>query len=246
MLNIITSFYIPTNDLDRENELKKTLNKNATNPIVKYIHLFLDKKEDDDYIKTLIPEIQSKIKIINIGKQPLYSDLFQYANTLPNEICMICNGDIWIYNTELPFFFNALNDNFVFALTRYEIDGSNPLIIRHLGSHDAFIFKSQLNPSLQKMVNHKQNIWGSENRVIDALVILKYKITNPCIQFKIIHEHDFKRPNRIEQNRPRLSHNNNNIIKPSTSFIVNNKTYFKVKIPDNFRFNFLNMREIII
>ena len=31
MLNIITSFYIPRNDLARENELKKTLNNNLLN-----------------------------------------------------------------------------------------------------------------------------------------------------------------------------------------------------------------------
>jgi len=236
MLNIITSFYIPKNDLARENELKRTLNRNAANPIVKALHLFLDKKEDADYIKSLSPKIQSKIKIINIGKQPLYSDLFQYANTLANEICMICNGDIWIYNNEIPFFFKVLNNNFVFALTRHEIDGASYLIESATASHDAFIFKSQLNPSLQKMVQHKQNIWGSENRVIDALLHLNYKLANPCIQFKIIHEHDFKRLNRIEPNRDRLSHNNNLII-PSMSFINKNKIHFKSYIPKNFRLN---------
>ena len=100
MLNIITSFYIPRNDLARENELKKTLNNNLLNSIVKKIHLFLDKQEDEDYIKSLPQEKQEKIKIIEIGKQPLYSDLFNYANTLLNEICMISNGDIWIQNTQ--------------------------------------------------------------------------------------------------------------------------------------------------
>ncbi|MEX0597968.1 MAG: hypothetical protein WD512_15875, partial [Candidatus Paceibacterota bacterium] len=216
--------------------LKKTLNNNATNPIVKKIHLFLDKNEDEDYIKTLPLEIQAKIKIIEVGKQPLYSDLFQYANTLPNEICMVCNGDIWVYNKQIPFFFKVLNNNFVFALTRHEIDGKRPLIEIKLASHDAFVFKSQLNPSLQKMVQHKQNIWGSENRVIDSLLYLKYNLVNPCIEFKIIHEHDFKRPNRIEPNRDRLSHNNNSIV-PSQSIISNGKIYFKSYISPTFRLN---------
>jgi len=236
MLNIITSFYIPKNDLARENELKKTLNNNAINPIVKKIHLFLDKKEDEDYIKTLDRKIQSKIKVIDTGKQPLYSDLFKYANRLPNEICMICNGDIWVYTREIPFFLKALNNNFVFALTRYEIDGKSPHIEEYRGSHDAFIFKSQLNPLLQKMVKHKQNIWGSENVVIDSLLYLKYNVKNPCLQFKIIHEHDFKRSNRIEPNRKTLSHNANNIT-PSHCFISNEKIYFKSYIPKKFRLN---------
>jgi hypothetical protein len=234
MLNIITSFYIPLNDIARENELKKTLNNNLYNPIVKKIHLFLDKTEDDDYIKTLPIEKQEKIKIIKIGKQPLYSDLFNYANTLLNEICMICNGDIWVYNKTIPFFINILNKNFVFALTRHEIDGKIPLIEGNYSSHDAFIFKSQLNPFLQKMVIHKQNIWGSENRVIDSLIYLKYKVLNPCLQFKIIHEHDFNRPNRIESNRERMKHKNN-IIKASIAFIKNNKIRFKPYISDNLK-----------
>ena len=236
MLNIITSFYVPRNDLARENELKKTLNNNLLNSIVKKIHLFLDKQEDEDYIKSLPQEKQEKIKIIEIGKQPLYSDLFNYANTLLNEICMISNGDIWIQNTQIPFFFSLLNKNFIFALTRHEMDGSSPAIDMFKGSHDVFIFKSQLNPFLNKMVVHKQNIWGSENRVIDALIDLKYNVINPCLQFKIIHEHDMKRQNRIENNRESLSHKVNTI-KPLIISINNNRIYFEKYLPKRFRLN---------
>ena len=236
MLNIITSFYIPRNDLARENELKKTLNNNLLNSIVKKIHLFLDKQEDEDYIKSLPQEKQEKIKIIEIGKQPLYSDLFNYANTLLNEICMISNGDIWIQNTQIPFFFSLLNKNFIFALTRHEMDGKCYLAEDSIDSYDVFIFKSQLNPVLQKMVVHKQNMWGSENRVIDALIDLKYKVINPCLQFKIIHEHDMKRQNRIENNRESLSHKANTI-KPLIISINNNRIYFEKYLPKRFRLN---------
>lgn len=236
MLNIITSFYIPRNDLARENELKKTLNNNLLNSIVKKIHLFLDKQEDEDYIKSLPQEKQEKIKIIEIGKQPLYSDLFNYANTLLNEICMISNGDIWIQNTQIPFFFSLLNQNFIFALTRHEMDRKCYFAEDSIDSYDAFIFKSQLNPVLQKMVVHKQNMWGSENRVIDALIDLKYKVINPCLQFKIIHEHDMKRQNRIENNRESLSHKANTI-KPLIISINNNRIYFEKYLPKRFRLN---------
>ena len=236
MLNIITSFYIPRNDLARENELKKTLNNNLLNSIVKKIHLFLDKQEDEDYIKSLPQEKQEKIKIIEIGKQPLYSDLFNYANTLLNEICMISNGDIWIQNTQIPFFFSLLNKNFIFALTRHEMDGKCYLAEDSIDSYDVFIFKSQLNPVLQKMVVHKQNMWGSENRVIDALIDLKYNVINPCLQFKIIHEHDMKRQNRIENNRESLFHKPSRI-KPLIISINNNRIYFKKYVPQKFRLN---------
>ena len=116
------------------------------------------------------------------------------------------------------------------------MDGSSPAIDMFKGSHDVFIFKSQLNPVLQKMVVHKQNMWGSENRVIDALIDLKYNVINPCLQFKIIHEHDMKRQNRIENNRERLSHKKNRI-GVTTILIKNNRIYFKKYVPQKFRLN---------
>ena len=38
-------------------------------------------------------------------------------------------------------------------------------------------------------MQHKQNVWGSENVVLYELNKVKYKLYNPCIQIKIIHEH---------------------------------------------------------
>lgn len=228
MLNIITSFYIPANDLVRENELKIALNNNLSNPIIKKIHLFLDKSSDEDYIKTLSEEKQKKIKIIEIGKQPLYSDFFKYANTLPNEYCMISNSDIWVHTDTIPFFFSILSANIVFVLTRHEMTGKIDFIEKNSTaiSHDAFLFKSQLNPKIQGLVKHKQNLWGSENSVINALLKCRYKLFNPCVQFKIIHQHDMDRPNRIEPNRGRLFISRTTV-SPSYIFIQNNMIQFK-------------------
>lgn len=205
LCNIITSFYIPINDSIRETELKTALNNNLENQSIHRIHLFLDKELDKEYIDSLATEKREKIVIIKIGSQPLYSDLFNYANeNLKNEICLITNGDISLQTSIEPKFIYLLKNNYIFALTRYEQDKTSLLISDYDGSHDMFIFKSPLNKGIERLIQHKQNIWGSENRVIDILFSYKYKLINPCFQIKIVHHHDMKRANRIENNRPRL------------------------------------------
>jgi hypothetical protein len=232
MLNIITSFYIPKKDAARELELKKTLHNNLNNNFVKKIHLFLDKDEDEKYINSLSSE---KINIVRIGQQPLYSELFNYANKLPNELCMISNGDIWIGEIrEINPLLSLLQSNTIFALTRHEMNGEPYLINLSIDSHDAFVFKSPINPLIENMVKFKQNIWGAENNVIDAMVYLRYKIINPCLQFKIIHEHDMKRPNRIEEGRPRMPHKRNSI-KACVVEVQNKNISIKKYIQPRFR-----------
>lgn len=235
MINIITSFYIPNNNKERELELKNTLHKNLINRFIKKIHLFLDKEIDAEYIKSLPQEFIDKIHIIRIGNQPLYSELFGYANSLQNEICMICNGDIWIAGLpDIQVTMTLLEEKQIFALTRHEKNGYPDLINKYIDSYDAFVFKSPINPLIERMTRHKQNIWGAENCVIDALVMLRYKIINPCLQFKIIHEHDMTRPNRIEPNRPRMPHKGNSI-KPCMIHVEKNIISIKKYIQPRFR-----------
>ena len=227
MINLITSFYI-SNDVLRQVELITSLQNNLNSIYIKKIHLFLDKNEDTDYINSLPYEQQSKINIISIGKQPLYSDLFEYANTLPNEYCMIANGDIWIssiLNKDYLMFFLSKNNN-IYSLTRYEIDEMPLLIDKIQNSYDAFIFKSQLNPQILSYIKHKQNIWGSENKVISILQKFKYNLYNPCYQFKIIHQHDMTRINRIENNRTSISYRQKKLVFPCI-INSNNITYNK-------------------
>lgn len=203
--NLITSFYVPTNDAIRETELKTALNINLENSFINCIHLFLDKELDKEYIESLPTEKRERIKIVRIGSQPLYSELFNYANeNLKNEICMISNGDISLRTNISDMLEILLKKKYIFALSRYEQDGSAPTITNYHQSHDMFIFQSPLNPNIEKFIEHKQNLWGSENRVIDVLVSHKYKLVNPCLQIKIVHHHDMKRANRIEANRESL------------------------------------------
>lgn len=97
-INIVTSFYISHNN-DRTNELVKVLDKNLHSDYIDKIHLFVDDEKAFIFLKDRYKQLfHSKIKIVEIGKQPLYSDLFNYCNTLKDKICMITNSDIWLYS----------------------------------------------------------------------------------------------------------------------------------------------------
>jgi len=190
MIHLISSFYQSNNKDDiyikRNTELLDSLKKNIECKVIIKIHLYVDDENSLNTIKTL--ENNEKINIIKVNKQPLYSDLFEYAfNNLKNEICMISNSDIYLYEYDI----DCLNrlDNNVFSLTRYEYDMSCPLINNYCGSHDSFIFKSSLNINLDN-IKHVQNVWGSENSIIDNLCESGYKVFNPCYQLKIVHLHE--------------------------------------------------------
>jgi len=199
MIHLVTSFYLIENPNEvqvlRNNELIESLIKNIESPIIKEIHLFVDNIHAFNKINEINSE---KIVIIRIGKQPFYSELFDYAITnLENKICMISNSDIYIHEYDI----NILNklENNIFTLTRYEHDMSCHLIDKYVGSHDVFIFKSPLNKMILQYMNHHQNVWGSECLIIDILVDNGYKLYNPCHQIKICHLHksDFRNEDRI-------------------------------------------------
>ena len=208
MINIITSFYISkidnANNNDRNQELVDTLTNNIQSPFVEKIHLYIDDHESYKKLFSLFEnEVRTeKITVIDIGKKPLFSDFFRYANEkLHGKVCMITNSDIYIKECQ-----NALLDmlvsqkNLLFALTRYEHDMTSPLIERYDGnlSHDSYIFNSPLEGDFYKDIEHVQNIWGAEHRLLKVLSKAKIKIQNPCMQIKTVHLHksDVREPNR--------------------------------------------------
>jgi len=191
-IDIVTSFYISNNE-ERTQELIKALDNNLHNKYINNVHLFVDNENAIFFLKNKYNNlINNKIKICGVGKQPLYSDLFMYCNSLKNKICMITNSDIWIHSINNINILDKLNENkkkTVFSLTRHEHDLNSHLIDNYCGSHDSFIFIAPIDESIIKHVKHKQNIWGAENVVLYELNKLKYKLYNYCKDIIIVHEH---------------------------------------------------------
>lgn len=212
VINIITSFYISkidnANNNDRNQELVDTLTNNIQSPFVEKIHLYVDDYESYKKLFSLFEtEVRTeKITVIDIGKKPLFSDFFRYANEkLHGKVCMITNSDIYIKECQ-----NALIDmlvsqkNLLFALTRYEHDMRPYQLEQYNGglSHDSYIFNSPLEGDFYKDIEHVQHHWGAEHKLLRVLSKTNVKIQNPCIQIKTVHLH--KSAVR-EPNRPRVA-----------------------------------------
>lgn len=201
MINLITSFYISKLNhpkiKKRNKEIQECLNKNINSIFIEKIYLYLDDEIALNYVKNLNT---NKITIIDIGKKPLYSDLFGYGiNNLQGKICMISNSDIYLHDCDLNVINKLNEDNTVFSLSRYEYDMSCPQITGYGGSHDSFIFKSPLNTELLNHIQHLQHYWNSEGVVLYELNKIGAKLYNPCYQIKTVHLHksDIREPNRI-------------------------------------------------
>ena len=212
MINLITSFYISrlqaARNNQRNNEIRECLDKNLKNSLIEKIHLYVDDNEALEYINSLNND---KIHVISIGAKPLYSDFFSYALTnLKDKICMISNSDIYLADCVVSLF-KKLDNNTIFALTRYESDMTSPMIEKYCGSHDCFIFNSKLNfINNLNNIKHIQNVWGSENVVLYELKKANIKVYNPCYQIITVHLHESNLRNsdrkRINQKRSYIVH----------------------------------------
>lgn len=193
-INLITSFYhinkLDIQSIQRNNEITLCLYKNLQHKLIKKIHLYVD----DIYALNKVLEIGyacgygDKIKIIKLGSQPMYSDMFEYAiDNLSNQVCMISNSDIYLYQTDIDLIKN-LSSN-VYALSRHESDLKCKVL--GWGSHDAFIFNPTfINKNVLPKIQHVQNLAGSDDNIINVLVDSGLKLYNPCFQIMIIHLHN--------------------------------------------------------
>ena len=194
-MHIISTFYISNTgsceDNERTEELVYCILHNMSRPYVEKIHLFLDNEQAYDKIKTFSRfENYSKIHVIEVGKQPKYTDIFKYAmENLKDEICMITNADIYLHECDVTLLERLKNDNIAYAISRYEADMNAPAVNNYHGSHDCYIFKMNVNSTILDEVDFHQNHTGIESRIINALCNQGFTIYNPAYQIKIVHLH---------------------------------------------------------
>jgi len=195
MINLITSFFVPK-EVKRQNELLTCLKQNINCKYITKIYLFIEKKDDIDFLKTNINPKQ-KIQLILWNKQPTYADYLRIANKCYGQICMISNADIWLKKCDEELI-NLLHENpkIAYSLTRYDYDESNNIKLctsswkkeTDLGNFDSFIFKCPINTNYT-LIDHIQNRPGSEHVFKTELEHTGIKFQNPCYNIIIVHEH---------------------------------------------------------
>jgi hypothetical protein len=195
MINIISTFYISKYksnlDFERSKELESCIINNINSNFIEKIHLFVDDNDALNRLK-IISNNSDKIVIISIGIKPKYNDFFKYIiDNLKDNICMITNADIYLYECDLKLIQNLKNEKLCYALTRYEHNMSHPLIDNYCGSHDSYIFNSKFinYKIINEHTNFYQNFPGIESHIIKNFCDSEVKVLNPCKQIKIVHLH---------------------------------------------------------
>lgn len=195
MINIVSTFYItkyssPLDNL-RTKEIEACLLKNLESPLIEKIHLFVDDNEALNRLNVLSNN-SDKISIIEVGKKPIYSDIFRYIlKNLKDKICMIINADIYLLECEEPLIEKIKKEKMCYALTRHEYNLSKPLIDDYHGSHDAYMFNSTYIDEniINNHTNFNQDLGGIESHIIKNFCDLGFIVCNPCHQIKIVHLH---------------------------------------------------------
>lgn len=197
-MEIVLSYYYSSN-VERMNEIDYTLASNLQKPFINKIHLFISSKDYDNFINSAyVNNINYNKFIFKIFEvQPTYKDLFLYCSSFEKTIFCICNSDIEFFiNEENYKLIDNLNDgNLSYFLTRHEYNGVCPLINNFGGSHDAFIFNSNILKNAIEgkdltYINYIQNTPGIEALLtIFFIEKLGFKLLNPCHQIKLIHHH---------------------------------------------------------
>jgi GR25 family glycosyltransferase involved in LPS biosynthesis len=165
MIKLIISLYYYSTD-----DLIKCIINNLNSEYICDIYIYVDTVNTlNKLLNTIDRKYFENIRPIRIGKEPLLSEMFLFANdNLQTELCMIAFPGIYLEDCNIDYL-NKIQENI------YCVD------------NNAFIFKSPLNftDNFIKKIEHVQNINGSFENVVNNLFEFGYKIYNPNENIKI-------------------------------------------------------------
>lgn len=124
-VNILTTMFRSAHE-ERQVELDYAFVRNVNNKNIDKIHVLIEGSQ------IVIPndtanEIGERIKVVQVEKQPLYSDFFTYANkNLNKQIVIIQNNDIFWPEESAKLLKESLRPGMVFALSRHNNVTSEP------------------------------------------------------------------------------------------------------------------------
>ena len=189
---------------ERQMEIDECFQRNLHHPAIRVVYLLCESREVADYYLDIAKSYNKVMKcvFVNFGKQPTYADFLRYvAHQIPdNHIVCIQNSDIFIdHSVSKEFLDRTVGPYTLVALTRHEYTDEEhsecsektcPLIWDYQGSHDTFLFRMPLPPTLPlERVNHHQNVYGGETLFMKAFQDAGKVLVNPCFDMRIFHRH---------------------------------------------------------
>ncbi len=230
-LHIILQIWKQTNE-ERLKELQVAIYKNAINPYIYKIHIFVEEEGSLLMLNTIPAQYLSKIQFFSLNNTRLtYKAALDYIRQLPIlDYAAIINTDIYFDET-ISNLWNTAMDNTCLALLRHEatiayaMGEPNAELPQPFGekdcncSQDAWIFRvKDVIEDKQKYPdwsNYNFNLGevGCDNTILSELVNHGWNISNPAYSIKIYHLHNSNF--RTYQFKNRINHGVYTFITPS-------------------------------
>jgi len=202
-MNLITTYYISEN-IDRQNEIKKCLIKNIQNKYIKNIYLLNSEIYNLDFITSI--DIYNKVNQVQIYDYECYSDndsktILKYSDAidyinknLEGSLCILANSDIYFNETLSKINYESMDGKF-YALLRYdeEMKGKRIIFKRHDiprdDSQDSWIFNSPLEINLAYL-DFRFGTLGCDSIFANAVHDNTFlKVSNPAYDIITTHVH---------------------------------------------------------
>lgn len=177
VIRLFTNYYTDKNK-QRQAELEFCLESNISNPLISEVILITEEEAPK----------KTKIKAVNIGCRPTYSDFFRLINEITQEgdINIISNSDIY-FNDSIKYVTNLINKE-CFALTRWDLHMTKQMtFFDRTDSQDVWIFRGAI-PFIEG--NFCLGKPGCDNRIAFEIQRTGYRLRNPSLSIQAIHVHN--------------------------------------------------------
>jgi len=146
----------------RQKEIDYCLIKNSENTFIDEIHLLVEEIFDLSFVPNL-----HKVKQILIYKRLTYYSAIQYYNArLSNEICILCNSDIY-FDDNINFIKNIdFSLRIILALTRYNLFSKNGISLLNGKECDESVKASYIKPYQMTIWSQDVWIWKSNHVIV--------------------------------------------------------------------------------
>ena len=186
-MNLLTAYYHDA-DANRRAEFRECLTRNAANPSITAIHLFLEEcVAVEEIVDANAVAVREKVFLIPHGKRVTYRDLFRYANAQWERAqVVIANADIFFDET-LALLDGYQLENKLLCLSRWDVraDGS-PVFFEHSASQDAWIFQT---PQREFVCDFRMGVLGCDNRLAYEAERAGLVLANPARSVRANHLH---------------------------------------------------------
>lgn len=184
---LITGFYEDP-DPRRCGELLECVRRNAANPRIAAIHLFVEEPRDPAALLAAYPPLADpKVRLVAHGRRVTYQDLFSYANReLGGRRVIIANADIY-FDQSLARLDGYDLSGKLLCLSRWDVqpDGS-ARFFEQPASQDAWIFHAPIRPFPCAFF---LGVLGCDNRLAWEAAQAGLALANPGRSLRAYHLH---------------------------------------------------------